>query len=124
MSTFIPEITGPGRVPPAVTKERLKPSGWANAFLITKSVTGPMEASAPPMNGRIWAGRTICMTRRSCLWSARNGTLLKYFFQLSLTGKEHGLTNIIDDTKGRPVEKTYQLSYSDCMRQGGFSHKE
>lgn len=69
MSTFIPEIIGAGRVPPPVTKERLKPSGAANAFLITKSVTGPMEAKAPPMNGRMWAGRTICRTRRSCLWS-------------------------------------------------------
>lgn len=47
--TMLPVMRGPGIVPPAVTNDRLKPSGWRNALTIGKSATGPIAAKEPPM---------------------------------------------------------------------------
>ena len=43
---MVPVIRGPGKVPPARTAGRVKPSGATSTFTMCRSATGPMAAYA------------------------------------------------------------------------------
>ena len=50
---MLPETRGLGKVPPAKTAARVKPSGEMLAFVMGRSVTGPTAANAPTDNARV-----------------------------------------------------------------------